>query len=93
MPLKDLVRAIVSTGSAVVDLILICAVSGMFIGILNITGLAFGMTLQLLAATGESVPLMLLLTALIAIVLGLGLPTVSTPCVTAVGTCARTSAV
>jgi TRAP-type uncharacterized transport system fused permease subunit len=48
----------------------------MFIGILNITGLAFGMTLQLLAATGESLPLMLALTAVIAIVLGLGLPTV-----------------
>jgi TRAP transporter 4TM/12TM fusion protein len=76
VPLKDLVKAIVSTGSAVVDLILICAVSGMFIGILNITGLAFGMTLQLLAATGESLPAMLALTAVIAIVLGLGLPTV-----------------
>jgi TRAP-type uncharacterized transport system fused permease subunit len=48
----------------------------MFIGILNITGLAFGMTLQLLAATGESLPAMLALTAVIAIVLGLGLPTV-----------------
>ena len=76
VPLKDLVKAIVATGSAVVDLILICAVSGMFIGILNITGLAFGMTLQLLAATGESLPAMLALTAVIAIVLGLGLPTV-----------------
>ncbi|MGH8697383.1 MAG: TRAP transporter permease, partial [Burkholderiales bacterium] len=76
VPLKDLLQAIVSTGSTVVDLILICAVSGMFIGILNITGLAFGMTLQLLAATGESLPLMLALTAVIAIVLGLGLPTV-----------------
>jgi TRAP transporter 4TM/12TM fusion protein len=76
VPLKDLVKAIVSTGGTVVDLILICAVSGMFIGILNITGLAFGMTLQLLAITGESLPLMLALTAVIAIVLGLGLPTV-----------------
>jgi len=76
VPVKDLVKAIVSTGGTVVDLILICAVSGMFIGILNITGLAFGMTLQLLAITGENLPLMLVLTAVIAIVLGLGLPTV-----------------
>ena len=68
--------AIVSTGAAVVDLILICAVAGMFIGILNITGLAFGMTLQLLAITGESLPAMLVVTALMAIALGLGLPTV-----------------
>ena len=76
VPLKDVVKAMVSTGSSVVDLILICAVSGMFIGILNISGLAFGMTLQLLAITGESLPIMLALTAIMAIVLGLGLPTV-----------------
>jgi TRAP transporter 4TM/12TM fusion protein len=76
VPVKDIVKAIVSTGSTVVDLILICAVSGMFIGILNISGLAFGMTLQLLTITGESVPMMLALTAVMAILLGLGLPTV-----------------
>jgi TRAP transporter 4TM/12TM fusion protein len=76
VPVRDVVKAVVSTGSAVVDLILICAVAGMFIGILNITGLAFGLTLQLLAITGESLPGMLALTAVMAIVLGLGLPTV-----------------
>ncbi|HEX7054054.1 MAG TPA: TRAP transporter fused permease subunit [Burkholderiales bacterium] len=76
VPLKDVLRAVVSTGGTVVDLILICAVAGMFIGILNITGLAFGLTLQLLAITGESLAGMLLLTALMAILLGLGLPTV-----------------
>jgi TRAP transporter 4TM/12TM fusion protein len=76
VPLKDLLVAIVSTGGAVVDLVLICAVAGLFIGILNISGLAFGLTLQLLAITGESLPMMLLLTALMAVLLGLGLPTV-----------------
>ena len=76
VPPKDIVKAMVSTGSSVVDLILICAVSGMFIGILNISGLAFGMTLQLLAITGDSVPMMLGLTAIMAVLLGLGLPTV-----------------
>jgi len=76
VPLGDVLKAVVSTGSAVVDLILICAVAGMFIGILNITGLAFGLTLQLLTITGQSLPAMLAVTALMAIVLGLGLPTV-----------------
>jgi TRAP transporter 4TM/12TM fusion protein len=76
VPLKGLLVAIISTGGAVVDLVLICAVAGLFIGILNISGLAFGLTLQLLAITGSSVPLLLILTALIAIALGLGLPTV-----------------
>jgi TRAP-type uncharacterized transport system fused permease subunit len=76
VPVKDVLKAVVSTGGTVVDLILICAVAGMFIGILNISGLAFGLTLQLLAITGESLPAMLAVTALMAIVLGLGLPTV-----------------
>jgi TRAP transporter 4TM/12TM fusion protein len=76
VPLKDVLRAIVSTGGTVVDLILICAVAGMFIGILNISGLAFGMTLQLLAITGQSLWGMLAVTAVMAILLGLGLPTV-----------------
>jgi len=60
----------------VVDLVLICAVAGLFIGILNISGLAFGMTLQLLAITGENLAVMLALTAVMGILLGLGLPTV-----------------
>jgi TRAP transporter 4TM/12TM fusion protein len=76
VPLRDVLTAVVSTGSAVVDLILICAVAGMFIGILNITGLAFGLTLQLLTITGQSLPAMLAVTAVMAIILGLGLPTV-----------------
>jgi TRAP transporter 4TM/12TM fusion protein len=76
VPLAEIVKAVISTGSAVVDLILICAVAGMFIGILNITGLAFGLTLQLLTITGESLPAMLGVTAVMAILLGLGLPTV-----------------
>jgi TRAP-type uncharacterized transport system fused permease subunit len=73
---KDVLKAIVSAGGTVVDLILICAVAGMFIGILNISGLAFGMTLQLLAITGESLWGMLFVTAAMAVLLGLGLPTV-----------------
>jgi TRAP transporter 4TM/12TM fusion protein len=76
VPLAEMLKAVVSTGAAVVDLILICAVAGMFIGILNITGLAFGMTLQLLAITDGSLPWLLFLTAIMAILLGLGLPTV-----------------
>ena len=76
MPVVDVIKAIVSTGGAVVDLILICAVAGIFIGILNISGLAFGMTLQLLAITGQNLPMMLAVTAVMAILLGLGLPTV-----------------
>ena len=44
--------------------------------VINITGLAFGMTLQLLAITGDNIAMLLLLTAAMGILLGLGLPTV-----------------
>ena len=77
VPLADIARAALSTGRAVADLILICAVAGMFIGILNITGLAFGVTLQLLAITGENLPVLLAVSAVMAIVLGCGMPTMS----------------
>jgi TRAP transporter 4TM/12TM fusion protein len=73
---KEVLLAAISTGGAVVDLILIVAVAGMFIGILNITGLAFGLTLQLLTLTGQSVGVLLLLTAGLGVLLGMGMPTV-----------------
>ena len=72
----EVLRAAVSTGGAVIDLIMIVAVAGMFIGILNITGLAFGLTLQLLTLTGQNVVLLLLLTAALGVLLGMGMPTV-----------------
>jgi len=74
--IPEVLRATISTGGAVVDLILICAVAGMFIGILNITGLAFGLTLQLLTVTQQSVILLLIITAALGVLLGMGMPTV-----------------
>ena len=74
--IREVLLAAISTGGAVVDLILIVAVAGMFIGILNITGLAFGLTLQLLTITGQSVVVLLVLTAGLGVLLGMGMPTV-----------------
>jgi TRAP-type uncharacterized transport system fused permease subunit len=53
------------------------------VGILSISGLSFSMTLQLLALSGENVYLLLLLIAVLAFVLGIGLPTVSVYILTA----------
>ena len=72
----EVLGAIVSTGSAVLDIVVICAAAGILIGILNISGLAFGLTLELVGLAGESLLLLLLISAVIAILLGLGLPTV-----------------
>ncbi|MES2537754.1 MAG: TRAP transporter fused permease subunit [Pseudomonadota bacterium] len=76
VPLSEMFRTIVSTGKASVDILMICAASGLVIGILNLTGLAFGLTLQLLALSGDSLALLLLMTATVGIVLGMGMPTV-----------------
>ncbi len=72
----ELLKAVVTTGRASIDLIIISAAAGIVIGVLNITGLAFGLTLQMLALTGDSLLLLLVLSALVAIVLGMGMPTV-----------------
>src|SRR3546814_16973323 len=50
--------------------------SGLVIGALNITGLSFGLTLQLLSASGNNLYVLLGVTAMVAVVLGMGMPTV-----------------
>ncbi|MBX9592393.1 MAG: TRAP transporter fused permease subunit [Hyphomonadaceae bacterium] len=79
----EILKAIVDTGRVALDIILIGAAAGIMVGILSISGLAFGMTLQLVALSGDSVVLLLLLTAALAFVLGIGLPTVSVYILTA----------
>ena len=73
---RSAVAAIVSTGGTVVEMIVITAAAGLVIGVLNLTGLAFGLTNQLLAISGDSLIVLLIFTALVAIVLGMGMPTV-----------------
>jgi TRAP transporter 4TM/12TM fusion protein len=78
-----MLRAILETGRVSLDIILIGAAAGIMVGIMSISGLAFGMTLQLLALSGDSVVVLLLLTAVLAFLLGIGLPTVSVYILTA----------
>ena len=53
------------------------------VGIMSISGLAFSMTIQLLALSGDNIFALLLLIAVLAFVLGIGLPTVSVYILTA----------
>ena len=75
--------AVIETGRVSLDIILIGAAAGIMVGIMSISGLAFGMTMQLLALSGDNVFLLLLLIAVLAFVLGIGLPTVSVYILTA----------
>jgi TRAP transporter 4TM/12TM fusion protein len=81
--LGEVVRAVLDTGRAALDIVLIGAAAGMVVGTLNISGISFGLTLQLIAIAGENLFLLLLLTAVISIILGMGMPTVSVYVLTA----------
>jgi TRAP transporter 4TM/12TM fusion protein len=80
---RDIVRAVLDTGRAALDIVLIGAAAGMVVGALNISGISFGLTLQLIAISGESLFVLLLLTAAISIILGMGMPTISVYVLTA----------
>ena len=58
-----------------VDIIAITAISGILIGAMNLTGVAFSLTQQLLTLSGGNLALLLIITAFAAFVLGLPLPT------------------
>ncbi|PWB65407.1 MAG: C4-dicarboxylate ABC transporter permease [Bradyrhizobiaceae bacterium] len=73
---REAVSGVVSTGGSVLDIIVVTAAAGLVIGVLNLTGVAFGLTLQLLAASGNNILVLLVVAALVAIVLGMGMPTV-----------------
>lgn len=66
---------IVAGGRNVVDIILIGAGAGIVIGILNVTGLSFNLTYLLVQIGSVNAGLLLVLSAIVCIVLGMGLPT------------------
>ena len=79
----EMVRAVLDTGRAALDIILIGAAAGMVVGALNISGISFGLTLQLIELSGNNLFVLLVLTAIISIILGMGMPTVSVYVLTA----------
>ena len=74
--LKMLGGAVRDTGLAVVDIVLITAAAGIVIGVLGISGLGFNLTMALISIGGGNLMLLLVLSALVCVVLGMGLPTV-----------------
>ncbi len=73
---SQVIGAISATGEAAKDLIIVCAAAGVIIGVLNLSGLAFNLTLHIVAASGGNLFVLAVITALISIVLGMGMPTV-----------------
>jgi TRAP transporter 4TM/12TM fusion protein len=73
--LRKLLDAMCDTGQSVLELVAITAVAGLVIGALQLSGLAFGLSLILVTLAQGNLILLLVLTALICIVLGMGMPT------------------
>lgn len=73
--LPDLWKAVVDTGFGVVEILLISAAAGIVIGVLAITGLSFNLTYALISIGGGNIVLLLVLSAAVSIVLGMGMPT------------------
>lgn len=73
---KALGQALVDAGNLSIDIVLICAVASIVIGVFNLSGLSFGLTFFLVQVGQESLLALLVMTAVICILLGMGLPTV-----------------
>ena len=73
---RNAVSGVVSAGGAVIDIIIITAIAGILIGAMNLTGVTFSLTQQLISLSGGNLALLLVITALASFLLGLPLPTV-----------------
>ena len=73
--LRELVNILVNTGRGMLEIAAITALAGVVIGVLQLTGLGFTLTLTLLNVGQNSAILLLVLTAIVSIILGMGMPT------------------
>jgi TRAP transporter 4TM/12TM fusion protein len=68
-------KILTSMGRSMLEIAAITGLAGVVIGILQLTGLGFTLTLTLLNLGQSSAPLLLLLTAIVSMILGMGMPT------------------
>jgi len=72
---RELVGILLKTGRGMLEIAAITGLAGVVIGILQLTGLGFTLTLTLLNIGQSSAILLLVLTAVVSIILGMGMPT------------------
>jgi TRAP transporter 4TM/12TM fusion protein len=73
--LVDIYEVLAETGLVVTGLLMIVAASGMVIGVLNMTGLGLALPNTLVEIAGNNLWAVLLISATICIILGMGMPT------------------
>ncbi|MCV0395567.1 MAG: TRAP transporter fused permease subunit [Rhizobiaceae bacterium] len=72
---KEVWNCLVRTGVSSADIIMIAAAAGFIMGILQITGLGFALTLFLVTLGAGNILLLLVIAAFLCILLGMGMPT------------------
>jgi TRAP transporter 4TM/12TM fusion protein len=75
MKLAQLKEALVATGLASLDILMISVAAGFIMAILQVTGLGFAATMFLVELGAGNIIALLLISALLCIVLGMGMPT------------------
>lgn len=75
LTVKKFLAAVEDTGRILLDLVVITAVAGFVIGVLQLSGLGFKFSLVLVNVAGGNVLVLLILTAVVCIILGMGMPT------------------
>jgi TRAP transporter 4TM/12TM fusion protein len=74
--LRGILDALRETGMASLELLMITAAAGFIIGAINVSGIGFSLTLLLVKVGEHNVWLLLFLSAIVCIILGMGMPTV-----------------
>jgi TRAP transporter 4TM/12TM fusion protein len=72
---KRLLSILEGSGRVMLEVAAVCALAGVIIGVLTLTGLAFVFTLLVERLGTQNLSLILVMTALIALILGMGMPT------------------
>lgn len=75
MKVADVLPILQKASQGIVGIVIVTAAAGLIIGCLNLSGLSFIATERLLGLVNGSLPLLLVVTALAAIILGMPLPT------------------
>ncbi len=73
--LRQFLASILDTGRTLLDLVVITGIAGIVIGSLQLSGLGFKLSLMLVTVAGENALILLVLTAAVCILLGMGMPT------------------
>jgi TRAP transporter 4TM/12TM fusion protein len=73
---RSLLSALEAMGKPLLEIGVIVAIAGFIVGIISTTGLGFNLAFNLVRVAGGSVMFLLLLTAIIALILGMGMPTI-----------------